>query len=84
LWRSTWAPSAARERLAAELYEWVRRDEKYAMLGANVVAELNSESRAACGGDPSPPWLARRMAACMCRDPAQHRYNDEAPICDRA
>jgi hypothetical protein len=36
----------ARERPAAELYEWVRRDEKYAMLGANVVVELNRESRA--------------------------------------
>jgi hypothetical protein len=36
----------ARERPAAELYEWVRRDEEYAILGANVVVELNSESRA--------------------------------------
>jgi hypothetical protein len=37
----------ARERSAAELYQWVRRDEEYAMLGANVVVELNSESRPA-------------------------------------
>jgi hypothetical protein len=36
----------ARERSPAELYEWVRRDEEYATLGANVVVELNSESRA--------------------------------------
>jgi hypothetical protein len=36
----------ARERSAAELYEWVRREEQYATLGANVVVELNSESRA--------------------------------------
>ena len=36
----------ARERSAAELYEWVRRDEEYATLGANVVVELYSESRA--------------------------------------
>jgi hypothetical protein len=36
----------ARERSAAELYEWVRRDEEYAILGANVVVELNSEARA--------------------------------------
>jgi hypothetical protein len=36
----------ARERSPAELYEWVRRDEEYAILGANVVVELNSESRA--------------------------------------
>ena len=31
---------------AAELYEWVRREEQYATLGANVVVELNSESHA--------------------------------------
>ena len=36
----------ARERSAAELYEWVRREEQYATLGANVMVELNSESRA--------------------------------------
>jgi hypothetical protein len=35
----------ARERSVAELYEWVRRDEEYATLGASVVVELNSESR---------------------------------------
>jgi hypothetical protein len=36
----------ARERSPAELYQWVRRDEQYAILGANVVVELNSESLA--------------------------------------
>ena len=36
----------ARERSAAELYEWVRREEQYSTLGANVVVELNSESHA--------------------------------------
>jgi hypothetical protein len=36
----------ARERPAAELYAWVRRDEEDATLGAAVVVELNSESRA--------------------------------------
>jgi hypothetical protein len=36
----------ARERPAAELHEWVRRDEEYAILGANVVVELHSESHA--------------------------------------
>ncbi|HKO84404.1 MAG TPA: WhiB family transcriptional regulator [Actinomycetota bacterium] len=36
----------ARERSPAELYQWVRREEQYATLGANVVVELNSESRA--------------------------------------
>jgi hypothetical protein len=36
----------ARPRPPAELHQWVRRDEEYATLGANVVVELNSESRA--------------------------------------
>jgi hypothetical protein len=36
----------ARERPAAELHAWVRRDEEYTTLGANVVVELNSESHA--------------------------------------
>jgi hypothetical protein len=36
----------ARPRPPAELHQRVRRDEEYATLGANVVVELNSESRA--------------------------------------
>jgi hypothetical protein len=36
----------ARKLPPAELYQWVRRDEEYATLGANVVVELNSESHA--------------------------------------
>ena len=36
----------ARPRSPAELHQWVRRDEEYATLGANVVVELNSERRA--------------------------------------
>jgi hypothetical protein len=36
----------ARPRSQAELYQWVRRDEQDATLGANVVAEPDSESRA--------------------------------------
>jgi hypothetical protein len=36
----------ARERSSAELYQWVRREEQYAILGANVVVELYSESHA--------------------------------------
>jgi hypothetical protein len=35
----------ARERPAEELAAWVRREEEYATLGAEVVVELNSESR---------------------------------------
>jgi hypothetical protein len=50
----------ARERPAAELYAWVRRDEEYATLGANVVVELNSESR---GRKPtSRAWAIIRRA----------------------
>jgi hypothetical protein len=40
----------ARPRSEAELYQWVRRDELYATLGANVVVELYSEATPA-----SPP-----------------------------
>src|SRR5215208_1982455 len=35
-----------RPRSPAELYQWVRREEQYATLGANVVVELYSESHA--------------------------------------
>jgi hypothetical protein len=36
----------ARPRSEAELYRWVRREEQYATLGANVVVELYSERHA--------------------------------------
>jgi hypothetical protein len=36
----------ARPRSPAELYQWVRREEQYATLGANAVVELYSESHA--------------------------------------
>jgi WhiB family transcriptional regulator, redox-sensing transcriptional regulator len=36
----------ARRRSPAELFQWVRREEQYATLGANVVVELYSESHA--------------------------------------
>jgi hypothetical protein len=36
----------ARPRSPVELYQWVRREEQYAILGANVVVELYSESHA--------------------------------------
>jgi hypothetical protein len=35
-----------RARPEAELFQWVRREEQYAILGANVVVELYSESHA--------------------------------------
>jgi hypothetical protein len=36
----------ARQRSPGELYQWVRREEQYATVGANVVVELYSESHA--------------------------------------
>jgi hypothetical protein len=48
----------ARPRPPAELRQWVRRDEEYATLGANVVVELNSESRAR-----QPTTAPRRSSA---------------------
>jgi hypothetical protein len=36
----------ARARPEVELYQWVRREEQYAILGANVVVEVYSESHA--------------------------------------
>jgi hypothetical protein len=44
----------ARERSPAELYQWVRRDKEYTILGANVVVELNSESRGRRHAAPRP------------------------------
>jgi hypothetical protein len=49
----------ARPRSPAELHQWVRREEEYATLGANVVVELNSESASA---NP-PPAPGRSSAA---------------------
>jgi hypothetical protein len=55
---------SARRRAEAELYQWVRCEELYATLGANVVVELYSESHAAThhsgvgdhpAGRPRPP-----------------------------
>ena len=50
----------ARPRPAAELYQWVRREEQYATLGADVVVELNSESRAC--RPTSRAWVIIRRA----------------------
>jgi hypothetical protein len=49
----------ARPRSPAELYQWVRRDEEYATLGASVVIELNSESHASgLAQAPTNPEIA--------------------------
>jgi hypothetical protein len=66
----------ARERSPAELYEWVRREEEYATLGANVVVELNSESRAR---QPTT-----RAWAIIRRDPNHRQGRDERRQADRA
>jgi hypothetical protein len=72
--------SPAQQRPAAELYEWIRRDEEYATLGANVAVELYSESRArqpSTGlGDHRRADRSQRLAAM--RQPARRRHTDRA------
>jgi hypothetical protein len=72
----------ARERSAAELYERVRRDEKYATLGANVVVELNSESRAR--KPTSRAWAIIRRADRARRLAGQRTSRAERRQADRA
>ena len=55
----------ARERSPAELYQWVRRDEQYPTLGANVVVGLYSESH--------PRWPTTRAWATIRRADRAHR-----------
>ena len=77
----------ARERSPAELYEWVRRDEEYAILGANVVVELNSESHAR--QPTTRAWAIIRRAQRAHRHPnnrqgrGQRRQDDRATRSDR-
>jgi hypothetical protein len=78
----------ARERSPAELYEWVRRDEEYAILGASVVVELNSESRAR--QPTTRAWAIIRRADRNHRLAGQRasrpdrRHTDRADRADRA
>jgi hypothetical protein len=72
----------ARPRSPAELHQWVRRDEEYAILGANVVGELNSESRAR-----SPPPAPGRSSAAPnapTATPATYQRRGERRRADRA
>jgi hypothetical protein len=77
----------ARERPAAELYELVRRDEEYATLGANVVVELNSESRAR--QPTTRAWAIIRRADRAHRlagrraSRSEHRHTDRTGRADR-
>jgi hypothetical protein len=77
-------PSAlpARERSPAELYQWVRRDEEYATLGANVVVELNSESRAR--QSTTRAWAIIRRAERAHRHPSDRQGRGERRQADRA
>jgi hypothetical protein len=77
----------ARPRTPAELQQWVRRDEEYATLGANVVVELNSESRAR--QPTTRAWAiirradrAHRLAAQRAGQPNRH-HADRAGRPDR-
>jgi WhiB family redox-sensing transcriptional regulator len=72
----------ARERSAAELYEWVRREEQYATLGANVVVELNSESRAR--QPTTRAWAIIRRAERAHRDSSDRQRRGERRKTDRA
>jgi hypothetical protein len=77
----------ARPRPSAELYQWVRRDEEYAILGAKVVVELNSESRAC--RPTTRAWAIIRRAKRAHRHPndrrgrGQRRHTDCAARSDR-
>ena len=66
----------ARERPAEELAAWVRREEEYATLGANVVVELNSESRTR--RPAARAWAIIRRAR-----RAQHRSGDREARAER-
>jgi hypothetical protein len=72
----------ARPRSPAELYQWVRREEQYATLGANVVVELNSESRAR--RPTARAWAIIRRADRSHRLAAQHASRAERRHADRA
>jgi hypothetical protein len=72
----------ARQRPAAELYEWVRRDEEYAILGASVVVELNSESRAR--QPTSRAWAIIRRADRAHRRHENRKQRVERRQADRA
>jgi WhiB family transcriptional regulator, redox-sensing transcriptional regulator len=72
----------ARERSPVELYQWVRRDEEYATLGANVVVELNSESRAR--QPTTRAWAILRRAERAHRHTSDRQRRGERRHADRA
>jgi hypothetical protein len=78
----------AREGPAAELHEWVRREEQYATPGASVVVELYSESHAR--QPTTRAWAIIRRAdrshrlASQCASRAEHRQADRADRTSRS
>jgi WhiB family redox-sensing transcriptional regulator len=72
----------ARERSPAELYAWVRREEQYATLGANVVVELYSESHAR--RPTTRAWAIIRRADRSHRRAGQRASRDDRRHADRA
>jgi len=71
----------ARPRSPAELHQWVRRDEEYATLGANVVVELNSESHAR--KPTTRAWAIIRRAERAHRHPNDRQDRGERRQADR-
>jgi WhiB family transcriptional regulator, redox-sensing transcriptional regulator len=72
----------ARPRSPAELHQWVRRDEEYATLGANVVVELNSESRAR--QPTTRAWAIIRRAERAHRHPSDRHGRGQRRQADRS
>jgi hypothetical protein len=72
----------ARPRPPAELYQWVRREEEYATLGAKVVVELNSESRAR--QPTTRAWAIIRRAERAHRHPSDRQGRGQRRQADRS
>jgi len=72
----------ARERPVGELAAWVRRDEEYATLGAEVVVELNSESRTR--RPTTRAWAIIRRAQRAHRRTSDRQQRGERRQVDRA
>jgi WhiB family transcriptional regulator, redox-sensing transcriptional regulator len=72
----------ARERSEEELAAWVRRDEEYATLGAEVVVELNSESRTR--RPTTRAWAIIRRAQRAHQRSSDRQHRGEGRHADRA
>src|SRR5829696_4801905 len=72
----------ARERSPAELYQWVRREDQYAILGVSVVVELYSESHAR--QPTTRAWAIIRRADRNHRLAGQRASRSERRHADRA